>query len=323
MARGAADREPASPRWHAPPERIGPGTAIPIAGLVLGVAATVLLLRAPAVDSQPLRAVPLTRLAGRESAPAFAPDGEQVAFVWSGEKSDNVDIYVTLVGSTSVRRLTTDSADDFGPSWSPDGRRIAFLRRSGHSARVHITSAVGGPDLKLSDFPVGVVEADRIFGAQIAWSPDGRQIVAGRDPRASEGVSAGLYLIPVDGGEPRALTRPTHPAFDLAPAFSANGRRLAVLACRSIGPFLPSLWPGECVVRATDLDDGMPKTAPRTLTMDPVEPLGLAWSRDGTSIIYTSGHPGPVRLWRLWINASRPAELIEMAGEAADTRQLP
>ena len=146
-----------------------------------------LLRRTPAVDSQPTRVVPLTRLAGKESGPAFAPDGEQVAFAWSGEKFDNIDIYVTLVGSTSVRRVTNNPADDFAPSWSPDGRRIAFLRRFGHSARIHVTSAVGGPDSKLSDFPVGVIETEGLFfGAQITWSPDGRYIVAGRDPRASD-----------------------------------------------------------------------------------------------------------------------------------------
>jgi Tol biopolymer transport system component len=50
------------------------------------------------------RIAPLTRLAGSEAWPAFAPDGEQVAFAWSGEKYDNTDVYVTLVGSTSVRR---------------------------------------------------------------------------------------------------------------------------------------------------------------------------------------------------------------------------
>jgi Tol biopolymer transport system component len=101
--------------------------------------------------------VPITRLAGEEDWPAFSPDGEQVAFSWSGEKSDNADIYVTLVGSTDARRLTTDPADDYAPSWSPDGRRIAFLRKVGQSARIHVTSPMGGSDLKVSVFPIAAV----------------------------------------------------------------------------------------------------------------------------------------------------------------------
>ena len=38
---------------------------------------------------------PLTTLPGLESAATFSPDGNQVAFVWDGEKGDNEDIYVT------------------------------------------------------------------------------------------------------------------------------------------------------------------------------------------------------------------------------------
>lgn len=46
----------------------------------------------------PLITVPLTSYAGRESGPSFSPDGNQVAFSWNGEKQDNVDIYVKLIG---------------------------------------------------------------------------------------------------------------------------------------------------------------------------------------------------------------------------------
>ena len=291
--------------------------AVGAASIVVGIAATALLRRGPAVESPSPSLRALTRLAGREGGPAFAPDGEQVAFTWSGQEYDNTDVYVTIVGSTGVRRLTTDPADDFAPSWSPDGRRIAFLRKSGHSARIHVMPASGGPASKLSDLPVAVREIVRL-GAGITWSPDGRHIVAGRDPRASEGV-AGLYMVPVDGGEPRVITRPTHPAFDLAPTFSADGRRLAYLECGSIGLFLPRLRPDRCAVRITDVNEaGIPTTAPMTLTTQPVEPAGVAWSRDGRSIVFAMGAPGPLRLWRVGVDPPRAAERIEIAGESVD-----
>jgi len=49
--------------------------------------------------AQPLEAVPLTASAGYELSPSISPDGRQVAFSWNGEKQDNFDIYVKLIGS--------------------------------------------------------------------------------------------------------------------------------------------------------------------------------------------------------------------------------
>ncbi len=81
------------------------------------------------VTSAPLRTVPLTSLPGRQRAPTFSPDGNQIAFVWDGE-TGNDDIYVQLVGAGTPLRLTTDPASDRNPAWSPDGRFVAFIRFS-------------------------------------------------------------------------------------------------------------------------------------------------------------------------------------------------
>src|SRR5262249_12468847 len=76
-----------------------------------------------------LRAVPLTSYAGSEASPSFSADGAQVAFVWSGERRDNRDIYIKRFDSGRPLRLTSDRADDEHPVWSPDGNSIAFVRR--------------------------------------------------------------------------------------------------------------------------------------------------------------------------------------------------
>jgi serine/threonine protein kinase len=73
-----------------------------------------------------MTAVPLTTYAGLEMHPSFSPDGNQVAFVWNGEKQDNDDIYVKLVGPGSPIRITTDPAEDYDPAWSPDGRWLLY-----------------------------------------------------------------------------------------------------------------------------------------------------------------------------------------------------
>jgi hypothetical protein len=96
----------------------------------------------------PLRALPLTSLHGTVRNPSFAPDGERVAFAWSGPRQDNPDIYVQQIGAGSPLRLTTDPGDDYSPVWSPDGRSIAFLRRQADSrlSELRLVPPLGGPN---------------------------------------------------------------------------------------------------------------------------------------------------------------------------------
>lgn len=274
-----------------------------------------LFWRPPAVHEPPPKVVRLTTLAGTEDWPAFSPDGQQVAFGWDGEKQENVDIYVTLVGSTNVRRLTTDPAEDYAPSWSPDGLRVAFLREVANVAHIHVMSALGGPDLQVSDFPVAGTVPFSPAASQIAWSPDGRYIAAGRDPRDTTESSAGIYLIPVEGGPPRLLTRPKRPAFDFSPAFSPNGRRMAYASCGRFDAFSPLYYPTNCHVRVVDVDGTYTPVGPaRRMTRDPADQLdGLAWTRDGQSVVfYQAG--GGVDIWRLEVAGEHRPERIELAG---------
>ena len=92
-------------------------------------------LRSPVPDAAPLRAVPLTALPGVVRSPSFSPDGNHVAFTWTGPKQDNPDVYVQQIGAGAPLRLTQDAANDYSPIWSPDGRAIAFLRQRPDSRR--------------------------------------------------------------------------------------------------------------------------------------------------------------------------------------------
>ena len=104
-----------------------------------------------------MRPVALTSLTGSEFYPTFSPDGEQVAFSWNGTKQDNWDVYVTLVGSSDVRRLTSDPAEDARPTWSPDGRQIAFVRQRADDSTIHLVSPArrcGTDDWATSKAPI-------------------------------------------------------------------------------------------------------------------------------------------------------------------------
>ena len=111
--------------------------------------------RAPE-STEPLRAVPLTTLPGVQRYPSFSPDGNHVAFTWTGPKQDNPDIYVQQIGAGSPLRLTTDPSNDYNPVWSPDGRWIAFLRSQSEAGKseLRLIPPLGGPERKLAEIRV-------------------------------------------------------------------------------------------------------------------------------------------------------------------------
>jgi hypothetical protein len=75
-----------------------------------------------------LTAVPLTTYPGFQHGPSFSPDGSQVAFSWDGEKQDNQDIYVKVVGTAGAPlRLTTDPAPITAPPGHPMAASLRFF----------------------------------------------------------------------------------------------------------------------------------------------------------------------------------------------------
>jgi len=249
--------------------------------------------------------VPLTKMTGSERHPTLSPDGRQVAFAWDGESQDNFDIYVMLVGSSDVRRLTTDPAAELAPQWSPDGRQIAYVRVQppGTSQQLRVMSALGGSDRAVSDFPAWY---------HSSWSADGRYLAVGRAsvpgvPPEGNGVS----LIALDGSELRALTRPGTSASDYTPAFSGDGRRLAYASCRY------TTLRFDCQVEVQSLDASLHASGPpRRVTRASHRRIsGIVWTRDDKFIIYGAGLPS--YLWRVAADGSSPPERIEEAGEGA------
>jgi dipeptidyl aminopeptidase/acylaminoacyl peptidase len=59
-----------------------------------------------------------------ESAPAFSPDGKQLAFVSSRDGTAN--LYVLSLDGGEARKLTNISTGVADPLWSPDGKWVAF-----------------------------------------------------------------------------------------------------------------------------------------------------------------------------------------------------
>ena len=279
-----------------------------VALIAIGVAVGPRLRSQPAPLPTPpaMKVVQLTSLNGLEIAPTFSPDGTQVAFSWNGEREDSYDIYVKTVGSSDVRRLTTDPAADTLPIWSPDGRQIAFLRdHSGGGTNVYSVLPSGGGERKLTDFRIGGG-----VSARIAWSPDGRWIVGRPDQTeelARRGSSA-LYLVPLGSGSPHRLTEAKAPDIDGAPAFSPDGRRLAYGACVN--------FKRVCGVNVIELrSDYSPAGPPRRLANAGRTVRSIAWSRDGASVVYDTNARGRWELWRVSLDGAAEPERLEIPGD--------
>jgi serine/threonine protein kinase len=250
--------------------------------------------------------LPLTTFPGDERLPTFSPDGTQIAFVWSGEKRDNSDIYVKSIGGGAALRITTDPADDTAPAWSPDGSRIAFVRRQGRSAAVYLTPPVPGSETKRADFRPNNFNQATFVGqiATISWFPDGKWLAV--PAQDTDGVTNGILAIPVDGREPRRLTWSTGLKYHF-PVVSPDGTILAYAGC---------VTDSSCEIYLLRLGSDLePRGPARAITHQRAGIQGLAWAADGHAVVYGSRLNGQ-HLWRVSISGDVP-DKIELAGTPA------
>jgi Tol biopolymer transport system component len=264
--------------------------------VLLGLAGTAFwFLRPDRTPQAALQAVPLTTYPGFEFSPSFSPDGNQVAFSWNGEKQDNFDIYVKLIGPGRPLRLTTDSASDRFPAWSPDGRSIAFVRGERDAkTEVLLIPALGGSERQIAEFPTGAYLSP-------AWSPDGRWLVA--SAKDSVGKPSAIFLVSGETGEKRQLTfPPASTEGDGYGALSPDARTLAFV--RTTGKL------ADDVYALTLADNFVPRGEPRRLTSDNRVVGGIAWTADGRELVFSSDRGGAQGLWRIAISGSGGAQRL-------------
>jgi dipeptidyl aminopeptidase/acylaminoacyl peptidase len=194
----------------------------------------------------------------------IAPDGSRVAYVVNvinkeanrGKRSIWV---VPVAGGESQQLITSDKNDD-SPRWSPNGNRLAFISSRDGAPQIYVADSGGGNVRKVTSVPEGVSE--------FIWSPDGRMFAfvtevypecpdlkctAEKSKAAEEskvkaviadrllfrhwdsfkrGRRSHLFVVSVDGGEPRDLTPGDYdvPPFSLgdptAFAFSPDSREI-------------------------------------------------------------------------------------------------
>jgi serine/threonine protein kinase/Tol biopolymer transport system component len=286
--------------------------AVGTAALVLlSTIAITRLVRKPA--ESPLSSVdvvPLVAMQGKQSSPAFSPDGNQVAFAVTGGQQ-GPGVYTTLIGGEKPLRLT-DNPGDCCPTWSPDGRQIAFVRysdsgvsgknaggKSGAERSFYVISALGGSEHK---FYTG--KLNNLWGCDgLDWSPDGNTIVFS-EPSADKQRSQ-ITLLSLADSTTRQMTSTHSQEYDCGPAFSPDGLSVAFVR-RIVGSSF-----GDLFVLALAGGD------PRRLTSDNSGGT-FAWTPDGKELVFTSAlAKGSVRtLWRISVSGGAPRQVAGVGGTA-------
>lgn len=155
--------------------------------------------------------------------PFVSLDGSTLLFS-SDRDGDNLDIYRQSLRDGSVRRITTDPADERDPTLSADGRWIAW-RSDRFAGGVYVMPADG------SATPRWIANQ----GRRPRFSPDGTQIAFWARTLQAEDVGA-IYVIPTTGGTPRRLAADFHTA--LFPVWSEDGRHLLFVGSKTKGGWM-------------------------------------------------------------------------------------
>jgi Tol biopolymer transport system component len=146
---------------------------------------------------------PIIRSLGRESAPAYSPDGKRIADVSDQTGAD--EIWVSdAEGGNRVQLTSLKGPRVSRPRWSPDGRLILFEARSDRGAEVYTIPAVGGRP----DKPRRVMQ-----GSGASWSHDGKSIYFE--------LRGQIWKADANGNSPRQLAGMP---FTSSPEESADGK---------------------------------------------------------------------------------------------------
>ena len=211
---------------------------------------------------------------GRDDfAPAWSPNGKQIAYRLNPPRSDDSDIMVVAAGGGTPRNLTkSPGVADWSPAWSPDGRSIAFFSMQAGGRDIWLMRPDGTERRRLT--------RDGSLNEYPSWSPDGRTI-AFQSTRDGEFE---IYAMSSQGRRQRNLSR--HPARDQWAAWSPDGRWIAFMSTRDGNDDVFVMRPdGSGVMNLT-----------RTPELEESHP---AWAPSGELTFTRHGETGPIELWSM------------------------
>jgi Tol biopolymer transport system component len=249
-----------------------------------------------------------TQSAGSNSAPAFSPTGEAVAFV--SQRTPNVNLsgdrvlVVKSFSSAEERVFDAPNPAGFELQWAPDGRSLLTTGRDalGVEGILRVDLQTGDTTLLAADVPTCASGC-----SPKGWFPDGRSIYFLKPVTA--GASRGPQLLVrrnLETGADEEIAR-----YDTADdhaylTVSPDGNWLAAWSRDSAA--------GVAALTVRPVHGGEPRTLVRVDNDPPTELSSLAWSADSRQVLYARHDGAGSSLWRASIDGSGTTNLGRLTG---------
>jgi Tol biopolymer transport system component len=211
----------------------------------------------------------------------WSPDSKKIVF--DSNRESGSEIYVIDIDSKNITKISDDPQNAHSPLWSPDGKSIAFVSNREGNPEIYTMDADGSNLNRLTNNDA----SDLLQG----WSPDGKKLafISNRDGNVE------LYVMDRDGNHPTRLT--FDPSVDKWASWSPDGKRIAFtreISDNNYEGFVMNADGSEQIQIATD----------------PV----LAWSPDGSKIVFSSSHDGSEQLYIIDYDGSNQTRLTQNLG---------
>lgn len=182
----------------------------------------------------------LTSHPGYDAEGTMSVDGKWLVF--TSKRDGDVDLYKMHMDGTGLVRLTQSTGYDGGAYFSHDGKHMVWRTyRTTDSTQLAKFHRLLDQNLVMpTKMDIWVADADGKNQRQVTdkpgasfapyYTPDDQQIIYASNYETPRGRNFDLYLVPVTGGEPVAVTRDG--GFDGFPMFNPSGRWLAFCSNR-------------------------------------------------------------------------------------------